>query len=241
MVIFTRKDLKTIDVLESNNQELRKGFAESAKTIGRFKSDSSESVAHILHLRPLLIGTVNDSASGSFHPESPGTFDRSANCKVMGRDDPSGYAIFECDNIDNAVFMLQGSYPKISEVGGNVSIGYLNGQKVVDTEKSLKGGFETVLGTNHIYSIKGKDGKDHNVEEFEKLYEDHIWPTAKIHFKQTRGHYFTYFREIEAKYLLKHKGSEGTRYRNISNKIYLQLYFAKSVNFIRSIFGLKPI
>ena len=232
MVIFTRKDLKNIDVIESNDPELRKGFADSAKTIGRFKGNSSESAAHILHLRPLMIGTVNDSESGSFHPESPGTFDRSANCKVMGRHDPSGYAIFECEDIDNALFMLQGSYPKISDARGNVSIGYLNGKKAVDTEKSLEGGFETVLGTNQIYSIKGKDNKDHPVEEFEKLYEDYIWPTAKVNFKQTRSHYFTYFREIEAKYSLDHKGSEGTRYRHISNKIYLQLYFTKSINFI---------
>jgi hypothetical protein len=239
MVVLTRNDFRFIDVLESDNLEFRTGFTVSAKFIGKFLAGGLQSPAHILHLRPLIIGTVTDAQDGTFFPESPGAYLKSAKCEALGGDEVSGYKIFQCENIDNAVQVLKYCYPKVDEVGNSVSIGYFDGKKAVDTEKSLEKSFETTLGSQMIYSVRGKDGKRYPVEYFDRVYDQFLWPVVKVYDKEIRGHYFTYFREIEAKNGYLHKGLEGTRARHLSHKIYLELYTCKMINFFKSILGVS--
>lgn len=241
MAIYSRKNLRRIDVLETENEELRTGFTEISKAIGRLKGTNSESAAHILHLRPLIVAGVIDEAETVFYPESPDTYERSAKCLLHSQDNQSGYSIFHCENIDNAALVLKAAYPKVVFADDppvkTVALGYFNGQKAVDVENSLANSIQTLPNSPKIFSVKGKDGKDYPVDHFEEMYEKSVWPIAKMNFKRTRSHFFTYFRELEVKYNRAHAGTEGTRPRHLSTRIYFEYYRARAWNLICRTFG----
>lgn len=241
MVIYTRKNLSRIDVLDTENQELRAGFAEISKAIGRLKGNYSETSAHILHLRPLVVAGVFNENSGVFYPESPDAYQRSANCQLHSQDPESGYSIFHCEDIDNAALVLRAAYPKVifpdDQPPKMVALGYKGQQKAIDLDNTLPNSIQTLPDTPKIFSIKGKDGKDYPVDKFESMYEKSVWPMAKENFKKTRSHFFTYFRELEVKYDRPHSGSQGTRPRHLSNRVYFEYYRARTWNTITRFFG----
>jgi len=228
-------------VLETEDEGLRTGFGEVAKAIGRLRGTRSESVGHVLHLRPLVVAGVIDEAETVFYPESPDAYERSARCKVHSQDKESGYSIFHCEDIDNAALVLRAAYPKVvfaeDQPLKTVALGYFNGQKAVEVGNSLENSIQTLSNSPKIYSVKGKDGKDYLVDRFEAMYERSVWPIAKMHFKVTRSHFFTYFRELEVKYDRSHSGTEGTRPRHLSDRIYFEYYRARAWSLICGLFG----
>lgn len=237
MVRFIRsKTTPNIDLLETDNLELRKGFTVSACTIGRFSAAGKNVTAHILHLSPFLIGTITEENSGIFFPESPNYNNLSVQCELKIRDLPSKYSVFECENLNGAIFNLDVAYPKIVEKENPVVLGFDQGEKVVSTGFDIVGGVVTKLGTNEIYAVVGENGVV-NVDQFKEVYEKAVWPIAKLYYRPVRSHYFTYFREYEVKYNLKHSGLQGTRYRHIEGNIYWSIYRARTWASIKSFFG----
>ncbi|OMJ92704.1 hypothetical protein SteCoe_4446 [Stentor coeruleus] len=237
MVIYTRKNIQTCDILQSPDEKLRRGFIESSKSIGRFFTNSQETTAHILHTEPLFIGTFSQYDFGEFHPEIPEMYSKHSKCIKKGRHEQSGYTIYECESIPGASQILEVAYPKIKVNTTQVSIGYSSGQKVVDTEGNLPGSIITEIGTNQVYGLISQNGQKHSVEEFKDLYNDTVWPIAKLYSRRIRSHYFTYFREYEVKNYLEFSGAKGTRHRHIEGDAYWSLWRAKNWNRIKSFFG----
>lgn len=237
MVIYTRKNIQTSDILQSPDEKLRRGFTESAKAIGRFFTNSKRTTAHILHSEPLLIGAFSQDDFGDFHPESPEMYSKHSKCVKKDRHEQSGYTIYECESIPGASQLLEVGYPKIKTSTSSVSIGYFSDQKVVDTEANLPESIITEIGTNQVYGLISPNGQKYSIEEFKDLYDKAVWPIAKMYSRKIRSHYFTYFREYEVKNSLAHSGAKGTRHRHIEGDIYWSLWRAKTWNRIKSFFG----
>ena len=127
------------------------------------------------------------------------------------------------------------AFPKIKPKEQAVTLAYEQ-QKVVSSERDIVGGIITKLGTNEFYGVVGKD-RVIDVDELKLLYEQAVWPVAKMYFKPIRSHYFTYFREYEVKHKLPHSGTGGTRFRHVDGDIGWGIFRAKLWKNIKSVFG----
>jgi hypothetical protein len=234
MVFYYRKNIQTSDVLESPDISLRIGFTRSGKTIGKFSSGENNTTAHILHTRPLLIGAISKHDTGTFYPESPGLYGKYSDCKLKIRHETNDYSVYECDNLSGAIYYLDATYPKVYPKDKPVVLAFDN-EKVV-TDQPIVGGIVTKLGTNEFYEVVG-EGKRISVEELAEVYDKAVWPVAKRYFKDIRSHYFTYFREYQAKNKLEFTGLSGTRDRVIQGNIRNYLFRVKMWNYIKSLFG----
>lgn len=178
--MFVRKSLETIDVLDCDNEDLRRGFAHSASSIGVLQTSNEKLTAHILYLRPLMIGTVTTEDQGQFLAESPGYYQKSVSCTRVSKKLDNDYTIMQCENLDGASFNLNHTYPKLSQEKNEDKyyLGYseIHKQKILTKnpdENSLKGAIMTDVGTDKIYGIKGKD-RIIEVDELHKTYDDII-------------------------------------------------------------------
>ena len=172
MVRFYRRDIKTSDILNCPDEELRRNFRNSAKTIGRFETESGNITAHILHQRPLLIGTISSETIGRFYPESPGLYNKFSNCSLKDRHEATNYSIFQCENIPGSVYELDIAYPKIKPKENSVVLA-CDTQKFITNDSEDVGGIVTKLGTNEFYEVICKDGKV-DVDEFRDLYDKNV-------------------------------------------------------------------
>jgi hypothetical protein len=50
-----------IDLLDTESEVYRRAFAETAKAVGSVKAGERMITGHILHTRPLVIGTASDA------------------------------------------------------------------------------------------------------------------------------------------------------------------------------------
>jgi hypothetical protein len=237
MVIYSQSPSENTDLLNSEDEFLRRGFSTSAKTIGAFQTSSSSTTAHILHPCPLLIGAITTASSGDFYPYSPGYYDKSTPCHRKFIDPKHNYAVFECETLSGGAFNLDFTYPKIKTEPKAVTLAWTNSGKVLDTENKTVGGIVTKVGSNQFIGIVGEKGEIIAVEELKEAYNEAVWPVAKLYDFKIRGKYFTYFREYEVKKELKPSGLDGTRFRHIEGNVYFSLYRARAWNFIKRIFG----
>jgi hypothetical protein len=219
--MFVRETTTSSDVLECPDPVLRKAFVKAAPSIGRLTSELGVFTAHVLHYRPLLVGTASSALTNTatFEPLSPFAYSHKVSCTRISHLEPNlDYAVLQCEDIPGADKTLQVAYPSLITPGSDSLLGYstTHANKVVgtaDTEPSLKGGIQTPLGTNKISAVIGKDGLI-PVESLHSIYDRVVWPIVRLHMREVENHYFTYFRQYEVLHNLPHSGRENRWWTN---------------------------
>mmetsp|Transcript_8116 Transcript_8116/g.15976 ORF Transcript_8116/g.15976 Transcript_8116/m.15976 type:complete len:237 (+) Transcript_8116:1740-2450(+) len=230
--MFVRESLTSTDVLNCPDPNLRKAFAASAPSVGKLVSDVGTFTAHVLHFKPLLIGTASSAVgkSATFEPLTPFAYSRKVQCvRISDEQPPIDYAVLQCEPIYGAEKSLVTAFPSLTTQGDQSILAFSteHDNKAVSTslttEPSFKGAIQTPLGSNKISAVVGKDGLI-NVDDLHGIYDKYVWPIVKLGFRDTENHFFTYFRQYEVLHNLPHKGRENRWWTNTRfNKTYREL------------------
>lgn len=243
--MFVRENIESIDCLNCSDPMLRKAFSAAAPSIGRLTSELGEFTAHVLHYRPLLLGTASSALKHQayFEPLSPFVWNKKVQCIRISDPNPSvDYAILECDDIKGAHETLTSAYPSLNTPGNTFILAYssqYSNKIVADAsilsknsvpsdigsnkqihEQSFRGGIETDLGSGKISAVVGKDGLI-PVISLHDIYDKAAWPKIRTGYKVTENHFFTYFRQFE---VLKNLSPSGNQNRWFTNTLFNKKY-----------------
>ena len=178
-------------------------------------SDSGEVTGAVMHHRPLIIASPTRDDEVIFKPRSPNAYEKELKCgKISHRDDINFY---QCEDFSGSSFYLRSGYPIVDFSNqkdsyitfvdpktGQKSCKRISATDDVGTE-AISGVVEPEFGNLAFSGIMTQNGFISMHELRQELY-DHVWPTARVYFRDLTKHYFTFIRDCEEKFKESPKG-----------------------------------